>query len=80
MTMPGKTRDERIVGYDFEVFVGIVVGIVASGMRWVERVVRGVGIAVVMTEIEIVSVIVAVIEIVELLQDAQIQIHDDEYE
>lgn len=72
--MPGKTRDERIVGYDFEVFVGIVVGIVAIGMRWVERVVRGVGIAVVMTEI------VIVIVIVDLLRDVQIQTLDDDYE
>lgn len=50
--------------------MGIVVN--ETETRWVERVVREAGIAVVMTELEIVSVIV----IVEQLRDAQIL--DDE--
>jgi hypothetical protein len=77
MTIRGKTHGERIVGYGCRVFVGIVVN--GIGMRWVERVVRGVGIPVEMIEIEIVIVIV-MIEMVEQLQDVQIQTLDDEYE
>jgi hypothetical protein len=62
--------DERIVGFGSGFSWGIVVNETETETRLVEKVVRGVGIAVVMTEIVI----------VELLQDAQIQIHDDDYE
>lgn len=72
----GRMGDERSVGFGSGFSWGIVVNETETETMWVEKVVRGVGIAVVMTEI----VNVIVIVIVDLLRDVQIQTLDDDYE